>query len=288
WRGVKVKLSTGYPNSSPQAADPQPWRITYRPHEEQTVTVTGIRAAPQSVVRRNHDSVVDAVFAEDVGKMPDKNVAESLQRITSTYTSEFEAPAPVNLPADGREISVKLSDDTVAVAQKIRVAPRLNTAAVVTAEAPRMEGAWVPGDIQLFRDGSYVGESHWNPQSSQGFVFSFGTDDLVRVKVVQGKDRSGTTGLLSKQAERTASATYSISSAHKTPVDLLVLESSPVSASDAITVETTFTPQPTQKEWSDKPGVMAWEKKLAPGETFKLNVDYSVTYPREGTTIGLP
>lgn len=50
----------------------------------QTVTITGIRGSlKQSLdVKRAANQVVDAVSAEDVGKFPDSNVAESLQRIT--------------------------------------------------------------------------------------------------------------------------------------------------------------------------------------------------------------
>ncbi len=49
----------------------------------QTVEVTGIRASLQSAinVKRNAETHVDVISAEDIGKMPDKNVADSLARI---------------------------------------------------------------------------------------------------------------------------------------------------------------------------------------------------------------
>ena len=48
------------------------------------VVVTGIRASlRQSIdIKRNSQGVVDAISAEDIGKFPDTNLAESLQRIT--------------------------------------------------------------------------------------------------------------------------------------------------------------------------------------------------------------
>jgi iron complex outermembrane receptor protein len=47
------------------------------------VIVTGIRAALQQSLtqKRNADSMIEVITAEDVGKMPDKNVADSLQRL---------------------------------------------------------------------------------------------------------------------------------------------------------------------------------------------------------------
>ncbi|WP_420137388.1 TonB-dependent receptor [Sphingomonas sp.] len=51
--------------------------------EPDEVVVTGIRAAQQRAVsiKRNAASVVDAISAEDIGKLPDVTISDSLQRI---------------------------------------------------------------------------------------------------------------------------------------------------------------------------------------------------------------
>lgn len=48
------------------------------------IVVTGIRASLRSseALKRNASQIVDAITAEDVGKFPDNNISESLQRIT--------------------------------------------------------------------------------------------------------------------------------------------------------------------------------------------------------------
>ena len=48
------------------------------------VVVTGIRASLEAAteIKRNDSRIVDAVVAEDIGKLPDNNIAEALQRIT--------------------------------------------------------------------------------------------------------------------------------------------------------------------------------------------------------------
>ena len=50
----------------------------------ETVVVKGMRAALESAakVKRDADQVMDVITAEDVGKLPDANVAEALQRVT--------------------------------------------------------------------------------------------------------------------------------------------------------------------------------------------------------------
>lgn len=51
--------------------------------ESQTVVVTGIRRAIETSVqtKRNSDSIVEAVSSEDIGKLPETSIAESLARL---------------------------------------------------------------------------------------------------------------------------------------------------------------------------------------------------------------
>lgn len=51
--------------------------------EEEAIIVTGIRASERAAIdiKRNSVAVVDSIVAEDLGKLPDQNVAESLQRV---------------------------------------------------------------------------------------------------------------------------------------------------------------------------------------------------------------
>lgn len=52
--------------------------------ETEVITVTGIHASmvKSMDIKKSSDGIVDAIVAEDIGKFPDQNVAESLQRIS--------------------------------------------------------------------------------------------------------------------------------------------------------------------------------------------------------------
>jgi TonB-dependent receptor len=55
----------------------------------QQVVVSGIRASMEKAqdIKRRADQVVDSIVADDIGKLPDANVAEALQRITGVQIS---------------------------------------------------------------------------------------------------------------------------------------------------------------------------------------------------------
>lgn len=61
------------------------------PQKLETVTVTGIRASREQSLnqKREADSHVEVITAEDLGKLPDKNVADAIQRIPGVNISSM-------------------------------------------------------------------------------------------------------------------------------------------------------------------------------------------------------
>lgn len=54
------------------------------PESEEAIVVTGIRSSLQSALneRRNSDNLIEVIQAEDIGKLPDQNLAEVLENVT--------------------------------------------------------------------------------------------------------------------------------------------------------------------------------------------------------------
>ncbi len=69
--------------------------------EIEEVVVTGIRSSLEQAVKikRESSTIVDAISAEDVGKFPDENVAESLQRVTGVQITR--------LRGEGRTVNIR-------------------------------------------------------------------------------------------------------------------------------------------------------------------------------------
>lgn len=70
------------------------------------VVVTGIRKSlmDSALIKRDSEGVVDAISAEDIGKFPDTNLAESLQRITGVSIERQSFGGPVG---EGQRITVR-------------------------------------------------------------------------------------------------------------------------------------------------------------------------------------
>lgn len=85
--------SIGFPARAQQAPAPagQPPAKAAAEAPVERVEVTGIRASREQSLsqKRNADSIVEVITAEDLGKLPDKNVADAIQRIPGVNISSM-------------------------------------------------------------------------------------------------------------------------------------------------------------------------------------------------------
>jgi uncharacterized protein (TIGR02231 family) len=266
-----LKLATGQPRAA-TIVDPATWQLVIQtPHVAEMRDAAGqVAAAP---ARR----------MESRAERP-----QIISEFHTEYATEFEVSGTVDIAADGRQVNVSLTRQWVPVQQKVRVVPRRDRSGMVTAEAERPEGVWLPGDVQLYRDGAYIGSTYWQAQAKDKLILPFGRDDRLIVTVNRLKNRTGKAGIVGQRNERQIADQYTVTSRHKTPVDLLVLEPSPVAVSDQISVDAVFEPKTKVHNWEDRQGVVAWERALAPGETLKFAADYTITYPKDAAVVGLP
>lgn len=90
----------------------------------EVINVTGIRSSLDRALqnKRNSDSLVDGIAAEDIGKFPDQNVAEALQRITGVSISRTNGEgSQVTVRGFGPEFNqVRINDRLMASATKGR------------------------------------------------------------------------------------------------------------------------------------------------------------------------
>ncbi len=76
----------------------------------ETVVVTGIRASLESAqaIKQNSDQVVDSITAVDIGALPDRNVADALQRIPGVTLQRTDVGAdPVRFGGTGSSVFIR-------------------------------------------------------------------------------------------------------------------------------------------------------------------------------------
>jgi TonB-dependent receptor len=96
-----MSLLLGSTAGMPLYAQQAPQTDAVTPADVEIIQVRGVRSSMQEAadIKRNSMGVVDAISAEDIGKFPDTNLAESLQRITGVSISRTNG--------EGSEVTVR-------------------------------------------------------------------------------------------------------------------------------------------------------------------------------------
>lgn len=277
WRGVHLRLSTGQPRNTPRGPEPYAWKLDIQP--PQVMPAPAAPAVAMAPAPRGRWGLT--------GTAGDTPLFE-VNAVQTAFATEFEVPGATDLPSDAQKVTLTLASETLPARLAARSTPRMDTAAYLVATVDRPQGVWPAGTLQLRRDSAVVGTTQWNPASEdQKVTLPFGRDDLVTVEVETPKTFQRSVGLLDNRNERQLGAVYTVRNRHRDAIDAQILEATPVSQSDDIKVRSTFSPEPTQRDWERRPGVIAWEQSIPAGESARFSADYLITYPKDARITGL-
>ncbi|RZL30299.1 MAG: mucoidy inhibitor MuiA family protein, partial [Rubrivivax sp.] len=277
WKNVKLRLSTAAATEATGPRPLQPWTLTIRPPappaapapaaaraaELQGIVVTGMRA-----------KTAEAIEKFDLGVFE------------GTHATEFVLPTRVNIDSSTQRANLSLGSEKLQARVLVRAHPR--DGAFVMTEADKPAGSWPSGEVQLMRDGNFVGRSELDLASSEERLeLPFGRDELVRVQAEPEQRNAGSTGFIGTRAERRYTRAWVVENRHKSAVTLQLIEAAPVSQHEDIKVQATFSPVPTTQAWRKQPGLVLWELPLAAGQSQRFTAEYVISAPKEAQVTGL-
>lgn len=159
------------------------------------IVVTGIRGSLKQAmdVKRDSKGIVDAISAEDMGKFPDTNLAESLQRITgvsidrvngegSKVTVRGFGPEFNLVTLNGRQMPVSSLEDTTASSSRSFDFANLASEGVAGVQVHKTGRAAIPtGGI-----GSTINIQTTRPLDAPGMKASFGAKAVMDTSTNDG------------------------------------------------------------------------------------------------------
>ena len=90
--GIAMSMALAAPAFAQEADSDDEDEVTESTATGNEIIVSGFRASLENAqnIKRDSDTFVDAVTAEDIGALPDRSVAETLQRIPGVNIGRFE------------------------------------------------------------------------------------------------------------------------------------------------------------------------------------------------------
>lgn len=191
----------------------------------------------------------------------------------------FDIDMPFNIPTNGKAQTATLKEYQVASDYKFYSAPGLDKDAYLLADVADWEKLnLLPGDANIIFEGTYVGKSFIDPNSTSDTLnLTLGRDKRVVVKKEKLADFSSVKFLGANKLQK---ITYEITIKNnkKDAVEILLKDQYPLSSNKDIEAELTDDGGATVNK---ETGILSWQLKLAPGESKKIRFAYSVKYAKD-------
>lgn len=282
WSNVNLILSTDNPRSNSRNITPSSW---YLGIQEAKAEAESKRYAYEATKQAS----LSAPIASAANKpQRDRQASFSYSQINTPYATSYQADYKLSIASTGKNTDVNLTKTEYPAEFSVRVVPALTTDATLNVTIPELTGIWPQGALKLYRDGNFVNEIILNTQATDYRTLPYGKDTQVVVQSITHPKSNKDTGVFDKRSQRSTSQSYIIQNKHSQPMDIVLLESVPLSQHQEIKVTTKFSSQPTNTTWQEQPGIYEWKNKLPANGSFTLDIDYAFDYPREAEIYGLP
>jgi len=298
WDNVSLTLSTTRPTGTTAAPDIFEEELMAEAKRDDLRRKLSMAPASAPVSEMAADAVQSMEVEGAVGGAyaPEKNKKESAKSVEQRqavielagFQANFVIPGRVVVDNSGQAKKVRISSDDNEAKLTVVSVPRLDPNAYLTATfTVKGEGPMLPGLVNLYREGVYVGQGQVPLlAATEEATLGFGIDDLVKVERKEVSKKVGEEGYLTTSNVEERAWDITVKNLHKGKTALRILDRMPFSATDDIEVETLAgMTAPTEKDYEKRRGVMAWTFDLeAQGENV-IKTGYRITWP-ENMKIG--
>ncbi|HTE13391.1 MAG TPA: DUF4139 domain-containing protein [Chitinophagaceae bacterium] len=224
--------------------------------------IYGVRAAGGALLVTLKDALGDYITVKD-----------------NELNVTFDIDLPYDVPGNGKEQNVSLKEFPVNTLYKYYAVPRLDKDAYLLGEIADWEQLnLLPGEANIIFEGTYIGKSYIDPNSTQDSLnLTLGKDKRIVVKKEKLKDFSSIK-FLGSNKKQVFTYEITVKNNKKEAISMLLKDQYPLSTNKDIEVELT---ESNNAANNTELGVLTWKLQLAPGDVKKLRVSYSVKYPKD-------
>jgi uncharacterized protein (TIGR02231 family) len=289
WNDVKLTLSTANPNQSNVKPLLNTWWLSfYNPNPYRYPSPVQSRSEAPSAVSKSAESVAD--YESDKAGAPMEEV--QAQQISDYITTEenftnveYEIKLPYTIPNDGKSHFVAVQTKDIAAEYAHFSAPKLDKDAFLVAKITNWDELnLVAGNVNIYFDGTFVGESYINPNNlTDTLDLTLGRDKNIVVTRVKQKDKTKEK-TIGEEKVKTVTYEITVRNTKSTASNFYLQDQIPVSQNKELVILLIESSGATLDE---NTGLLNWKLNIKPKETKKITFTYSVKYPKTKIVAGL-
>lgn len=281
WKNVKLTISTGNPRQNGSIPSLYTWYLQYY----------NVYNNQKLVYKQTESRNVgyDTEMAESDGAYAPAsiNAKAGLANNSANYTTvqvgqtntQFKISLPYTIRSGNSTVNVKIQKNKLDAKYRYYCVPKLDPDAFLEARVTGWEELnLMPGNMNVFFDGSFIGTSYMDPNNlSDTLNISLGRDQSIVVKRKKLADKSSKsiTGKIKKEK-----TTYEISirNTKSKDIELMIQDHIPLSRTEEIEV---ILDNDGGAKYNSTNGFLTWEEKIGPKKTVTYKYTYTVKYPKK-------
>lgn len=277
WKNVALKLSTANPSLGGVKPDLSTWYLDFYQQRQ--------------VYQKYRKSAVptDAPAAQSLSEMvvagDNSTIADYVNVHQTSLNTEFEISLPYTVSSTNKPTAVDIGRHELKATYRYAAAPKLDPDAFLMAASTGWEDFdLLPGEADVFFEGTFVGKTFIDPQSVKDTLsFSLGRDKRIALKRTKIKDfdSQAIIGLNQKESH---GFEINVRNNQSASITITVEDQIPVSKNNQIEVILT---EAGGAKYEPATGKLVWEVTLKPNESRRLAYHFEVKYPKEKQIAGL-
>ena len=282
WNDVHLILSTAQPASGAAAPNLEEQQLSNMRAEGKVMRAP----APASLaLDKAASSKMKNGGEQEVADAAEKPAIEQQAQVQSTgFDANYVIDERVSIDKNGTSKKVNIGSTDYKGKLSVEAVPRLDphaylsVAFTTSADAPLLSGP-----VNLFRDGSYVGQVAMNEfASGEEAKLGFGVDDLVKVKRNEVKRMAAQVGLITSSDTQEMAWDITITNLHGMKMPIRIVDRKPFSSDEKILVSDVAGVTPASvTDVEHKRGVLAWDLNLEPKAKAEIHTGYKITTPKD-------
>ncbi|OQA96746.1 MAG: hypothetical protein BWY22_01619 [Bacteroidetes bacterium ADurb.Bin217] len=284
WSNVAVRLSTGNPTMGGTAPVLTPWIL--RGYKPQAVMKVGYAASAPRIA----EPVVDDYAFDNEVALEAKSIKSVVKKTKAVVdnkltTIEFAINEPLSLVSNDKEALVTIQEYAIPAAYSYIAIPKLDKDAFLMAYIKGYEAYnFLSGNANLYFEGAFVGQSYFDTEQTQdSLAVSLGRDKGIQIERKRVDEYSDKKFIGQKRKQQ---FTYDIlvRNAKSVAVPIIIQDQIPLSSQQDIAVESISHPEGLLDA---KTGLVTWKFTLDKATTKKLQISFTVEYPKDLNVEGL-
>ncbi|HOT89495.1 MAG TPA: DUF4139 domain-containing protein [Bacteroidales bacterium] len=272
WKNVKLTLNSGNPSLPGTKPQLNPWYLyTYNDYPTRNY-----KKSKESYSKIMQDAGGENASYEE--PKPSQTAADYTNININATSFEFQINLPYTISSDGKTTVVDIQQYTLPATYEYYCAPKIDPTAFLIAKVTGWDAYnLLSGNIQLYFEGTYVGESFIDiNQTNDTLDISLGRDAKVVVERKKQKELNSK-NLIGSSKKIDIAWEISIRNTKKTPITILVEDQIPISNDKEIEVEKG---EISNAIYDETKGSLKWLFTLDAADTKKMNFSYNVKYPK--------